>query len=130
MMHGLEVRCPFLDTALVEYVVNLPEEFKSHKDGQKYLLKDLLSEYMPKEFVNRRKQGFGAPTTKWLREDKMATYAQKMLGPGASVRSLLSGKVIDIILYRFYKKGKNNDSQRIWILLCLEIWLRTAKPII
>lgn len=130
MMHGLEVRCPFLDTALVEYVVNLPEEFKSRKDGQKYLLKDLLSEYMPKEFVNRRKQGFGAPTTKWLREDKMATYAQKMLGPGASVRSLLSGKVIDIILYRFYKKGKNNDSQRIWILLCLEIWLRTAKPII
>lgn len=130
MMHGLEVRCPFLDTALVEYVVNLPEEFKSHKNGQKYLLKDLLSEYMPKEFVNRRKQGFGAPTTKWLREDKMADYAQKMLGPGASVRSLLSGKVIDIILYRFYKKGKNNDSQRIWILLCLEIWLRAAKPII
>ncbi|MBP6858731.1 MAG: asparagine synthase (glutamine-hydrolyzing) [Candidatus Pacebacteria bacterium] len=130
MMHGLEVRCPFLDTALVEYVVNLPEEFKSHADGQKYLLKDLLSEYMPKEFVNRRKQGFGAPTTKWLREEKIAAYAQKMLGKDAAVRSLLSGTVIDIILHRFYKKNKNNDSQRIWILLCLEIWLRKAKPII
>lgn len=130
MMHGLEVRCPFLDTALVEYVVNLPEEFKSQSAGQKYVLKDLLSEYMPKEFVNRRKQGFGAPTTKWLREEKMATYTQKMLGRDAVVRSLLWGKVIDIILYRFYMKGKDNDNQRIWILLCLEIWLRKSKHII
>ncbi len=130
MMHGLEVRCPFLDTALVEYVVNLPEEFKSRQDGQKYLLKDLLSEYMPKEFVNRRKQGFGAPTSKWLREEKMAAYVQKMLGPGAIVRSLLWGKVLDIIMYRFYRLGKDADSQRLWILLCLEIWLRKAKPII
>ncbi|HEY4494539.1 MAG TPA: asparagine synthase (glutamine-hydrolyzing), partial [Candidatus Paceibacterota bacterium] len=59
MMHSLEIRSPFLDTALVEFVYNLPIEYKLDKNNNKIILKDILTETMPKDFVYRRKQGFG-----------------------------------------------------------------------
>ena len=55
MMHSLEMRAPFLDTALVEFVYNLPKEFKLNKNENKIILKEILSEIMPREFVYRRK---------------------------------------------------------------------------
>ncbi len=123
MMHGLEVRSPFLDTALVEFVINLPTEFKSGKDGTKLILKDLLAEYMPKEFVYRRKQGFGAPVGKWLREEKMRDYALQKLGRNAKIRSLFVGKTIDFLLNDFYEKKYDRSGLKLWLLLCLEVWL-------
>ncbi len=127
MMHGLEVRCPFLDTALAEFVCNLPTEYKASDKGQKIILKDLLAERMPHDFVYRRKQGFGAPITKWLREKHMSDYVQETLGPRAHVRSLLSGRMIDFYLRDFYEKKRGRADLRLWILLCLEIWLAN-KP--
>ncbi|MDE2173230.1 MAG: asparagine synthase (glutamine-hydrolyzing) [Patescibacteria group bacterium] len=123
MMHGLEVRSPFLDTALVEFVINLPTEFKSGKDGGKIILKDLLSEWMPGDFAYRRKQGFGAPVGKWLREPKMRGYATQKLGDGARIRSLFVGKTIDFLLNDFYGKNYDRFGLKLWLLLCLEIWL-------
>lgn len=127
MMHGLEVRSPFLDTALVEFVINLPTEFKSGKDSGKIILKDLLSEFMPKDFVYRRKQGFGAPVGKWLREEKMREYTLQKLGSSAKIRSLFVGKIIDFLLNDFYGKNYDRSSMRLWTLLCLEVWLEKAK---
>jgi asparagine synthase (glutamine-hydrolysing) len=129
MMHSLEVRSPFLDTALAEFVVNLPIEYKVGEGGHKLILKDLLGELMPKEFVNRRKQGFGAPTDKWLREAKMKEYTLEKLGPRAKIRSLFVGKTIDFFLNHFYKSNRNGAGLRIWVLLCLEIWLESVKNI-
>ncbi|MHB8660326.1 MAG: asparagine synthase (glutamine-hydrolyzing) [Minisyncoccota bacterium] len=123
MMHGLEIRSPFLDTELVEFVINLPTEFKSGKDGTKIVLKDLLSEFMPREFVYRRKQGFGAPTNKWLREQKMHEYVIHRLDNDAKIRSLFTGKAIDFLLHDFYEKKRDRSGLRLWLLLCLEIWL-------
>ena len=50
MMHGLEVRSPFLDHKLAEFVYNLPVEFKMNKNENKIILKDILSEIMPRCF--------------------------------------------------------------------------------
>ncbi|MDE2071478.1 MAG: asparagine synthase (glutamine-hydrolyzing) [Patescibacteria group bacterium] len=125
MMHGLEVRSPLLDTALAEFVCNLPTEYKTSEETQKHILKDILSERMPKKFVYRRKQGFGAPATKWLREHAMGMYARDMLGPSARIRSLLRGRSIDWYLRDFFEKGRDRAGGRLWILLCLELWLRS-----
>jgi asparagine synthase (glutamine-hydrolysing) len=125
MMHGLEVRSPLLDTALAEFVCNLPEEYRT-QGAQKRILKDLLRERMPNNFVDRRKQGFGAPVAKWLREKKMSEYLRSRLGREARVRSLLNGRVIDWYLRDFYDKGRPRAGHRLWVLLNLEIWLRTT----
>lgn len=128
MMHSLEIRSPFLDTALAEFVCNLPTDFKARKDGSKIILKDLLKKFMPNEFVHRRKQGFGAPVARWLREKEMQKYVTDMLGPQAEIRALFAGNVIDYLFRDFYSsKKRDRAAMRLWILLCLEIWFRKHR---
>ncbi|MEK7621568.1 MAG: asparagine synthase (glutamine-hydrolyzing) [Patescibacteria group bacterium] len=127
MMHGLEVRSPFLDTELVEFVINLPTKFKSDKDSSKIILKDLLSEFMPKAFVHRRKQGFGAPVGRWLREPKMRDYVVSNLGKGARVKNLFNPVAIDFLVNRFYDKNNDRLALKVWIILCLELWLKLSR---
>lgn len=125
MMHGLEVRSPFLDTKLVEFAFNLPYEYKVRNGEQKHILKDILAEYMPSDFVYRCKQGFGAPIEQWLRNPTMKTYVYTKLGPDARIRSILSEKNIDKCLYDFYVNERKHEraAQRLWVLLCLERWM-------
>ena len=125
MMHGLEVRSPFLDTALVEFVFNLPYEYKVRDGEQKCILRDILAEYMPRDFVKRRKQGFGAPIEKWLQDDVMKTYIYAKLGTGSRIRSFLSGEEIDKYLSNFYvdEQKPERAAQRLWVLLFLERWM-------
>lgn len=123
MMHSLEVRSPFLDTALVEFVFNLPPSFKT-EETNKRILKDLLAEHMPHDFVYRRKQGFGAPTAKWLRDSRMSEYTRTQLGKDALCRTYLNSSLITWYLHDFYEKRRDRGALRIWVLLCLEIWLR------
>jgi len=127
MMHGLELRSPFLDTNLIEFVFNLPIEYKIHKGEQKYIIKDILNQYMPKSFVYRKKQGFGAPIDGWLENNKNKEYIYTKLGYKSKIRNILSGAAIDQYLNNFYIQNKKDKraGQRIWVLLCLEIWLNS-----
>lgn len=128
MMHGLEVRSPFLDTDLVEFVFNLPYEYKVRKGEQKGIIKDILTEYMPRDFAYRQKQGFGAPIERWLSASRMKDYVYKKLG-STHIRSILSGKSIDAYLYDFYCNEHKDAraAQRVWVLLCLERWLANSN---
>lgn len=135
MMHGLEVRSPFLDYQMAEFVYNLPTEFKMNKKENKIILKDILSEIMPKEFVYRRKQGFGAPVKEWLRTSNMENLIKKELGENAHIYKFFDKKAVIKIINKFYKKkvlfNKTDESgyYKIWILLCLELWLQTHEGI-
>jgi asparagine synthase (glutamine-hydrolysing) len=132
MMHGLEVRSPFLDTKLVEYVFNLPYEYKVNKDGQKRILRDILLEYMPKEFAYRKKQGFGSPIWLWLSQKDMKDFVLQKLGPGALIRNFLQGKEIDKYMLNLYNDENSHDraGQRVWVLLCLELWAEKNRKYI
>ncbi len=72
MMHSLEVRAPFLDNELVDYVRQLPWQAKLQGDAlsgatTKWILKKALRRRLPSEILNRRKKGFGIPLSRWLR---------------------------------------------------------------
>jgi len=125
MMHGIEVRSPFLDTALIEFVFNLPYEYKVRNGEQKSIIKDILAEYMPADFVHRRKQGFGAPIELWLNNNRITEYVYKKLGSDARIRAIFSGKSIDSCLSDFYVNNRRHEraAQRLWVLLCLENWM-------
>jgi asparagine synthase (glutamine-hydrolysing) len=62
MAHGLEVRSPFLDHRLVEFSATLEAKGKISGRKQKKILRDVLTRKIPKNIINRKKQGFGAPT--------------------------------------------------------------------
>lgn len=66
MFHSLEVRVPLLDHNLVEFAINLDVSLKNKAGIKKYLLKQILYNYLPKSFFKRPKWGFGVPLEKWL----------------------------------------------------------------
>jgi len=64
MACSLEVRAPFLDYELVEFVMNLPSSLKLRRFTSKYLLKKVMKDFLPKEVIHRKKKGFGVPIAK------------------------------------------------------------------
>ena len=61
MMNSLETRMPLLDHRVVEAAFRLPQTFKSRKGETKWLLRKILEKYVPRNFVDRPKMGFGIP---------------------------------------------------------------------
>ena len=70
MFNSLEVRSPFLSHSIVNKAFELPIEFKLRNKITKYILKDLLSEFLPKSFVYRPKMGFAIPIERWISHKK------------------------------------------------------------
>ncbi len=122
MMHGLEVRCPFLDYKLAEFAFNLPTEYKTDGTTGKLILKDLLAETMPREFVDRKKQGFGAPVRKWLQEPAMRSYVETTF-KDARVYEYLDKSAVQKFIKQTYAGQKPKGYYQLWTLLCLEVWL-------
>ncbi|MBR6147746.1 MAG: asparagine synthase (glutamine-hydrolyzing) [Lachnospiraceae bacterium] len=67
MKYSLENRCPIMDTNVMEYSFRIPHEYKYNKGCKKYILKELAYDYIPREMLERPKQGFGVPMDMWLR---------------------------------------------------------------
>ena len=68
MAHSLEVRVPFLDYRLIQFIERLPPALKLKGAGPgKYLHKKALMKWLPKEEVNRKKKGFAHPIADWMR---------------------------------------------------------------
>lgn len=131
MMHGLEVRSPFLDRSLAEYVYNLPIAFKMNKSETKIVLKELLTEFMPHDFVYRKKQGFGAPVAEWLRTPELAAEVQSKLGDEALIYSFLQKDAVKNIVDRFYgTREETSLNYKVWVLFCLELWIEAHKDVI
>lgn len=122
MMHSLEVRSPFLDTALAEFVYNLPLKYKLNKVENKIILKEILSEIMPKEFVLRRKQGFGAPIIDWLREKTLQDEMDRVLTDDAHPMYIYINMEATRNILRRKDEYDKASIQKIWSILCLGIW--------
>ena len=83
MAASLEVRVPFLNRRVVEFATSLPLSLKLRRLTGKYLLKRSMAGRLPREIIERKKQGFAIPVAHWLTSVK--DLAGDMLSPGASV---------------------------------------------
>lgn len=69
MKYSLEARCPFLDKNVMEFSMGLPLEYKIKDGNMKRMIKDLTLRYIPKELMDRPKQGFSVPRERWMRNE-------------------------------------------------------------
>ncbi len=129
MMNSLETRCPFLDRELTEFIYNLPQDFKIDNRNGKLILKDILSDIMPKEFVYRRKQGFGAPVKEWLEVTEMKALVYDTLDHNDTLYAYLNKEEVQKVLNAFYDKTDKTAYYKIWTLLCLGLWFQTHPSI-
>jgi asparagine synthase (glutamine-hydrolysing) len=71
MLHSLEVRAPFLDCDLVEFLRRLPARMKLRSGTSKWILRQCAQSLLPKEVLTRSKQGFAMPVGQWFRDDRL-----------------------------------------------------------
>jgi asparagine synthase (glutamine-hydrolysing) len=82
MAFGLEARCPYLDSELVEYAASIPPEMKLKRTTGKYILKKTLAKHLPESSIHKRKSGFNAPINYWLgnaKENEFRFFNQYVL---------------------------------------------------
>jgi asparagine synthase (glutamine-hydrolysing) len=123
MAHGLEVRSPFLDTELAEFVMRLRPSTKIVGLSLKRLLKAVARDLLPRELLHRRKRGFGVPLDRWFRTDLQAYVTGMLDSKDSRIGSHLEPSAVHALLQE-HQTGAANHGHSIWTLLTLEIFLR------
>ncbi|MGQ1892040.1 asparagine synthase (glutamine-hydrolyzing) [Thermophagus sp. OGC60D27] len=121
MAHALEVRVPFLDHELVEYLLSLPDMFKRPVTPKK-LLVDSLPDLLPDYIVNRPKMGFVFPWRDWLK-GVMHDYADQRIRSLAQRTMFYEPGVLDL-WHRFLHGDPSVTFARVWPLVVLEETIR------
>jgi len=125
MMHGLEVRAPFLDHRLVAFARGLPARSKAGPPP-KPLLRELTARLCPDLVPDERKQGFGAPLQAWLDRPAFRSFVRDTLSPGARIRGLLDPAAFDSQVAAAFAEPGRASAYRLWLFLCLELWAEAA----
>ena len=125
MASGLEGREPFLDHRLVEFAMRLPMALKRGPLGPKHLVRKVLYKLVPRELLERPKQGFGIPLAGWLRGE-LAPLVHEYLAP-QRIRDagILDPDMVARAVTNFRDGGLGNDRldmQKLWYLIAFELW--------
>ena len=123
MAFGVEVRVPYIDNALVDFMAAVPPELKMRGMTRKYLMKQALRGLLPDAILHRKKAGFGAPIRTWIVSDlkemiddllSEATVRRRGFFDPAYVRKIIQEN----------SAGRNDYNYLIYILLSFELWAR------
>jgi asparagine synthase (glutamine-hydrolysing) len=125
MACGLEGREPLLDHRVAEFALQLPLHLRRGELGPKHLLRKILYKYVPRELIERPKQGFAVPLASWMRGD-LAPLIDEYLSP-SRIRDggLFDPEGVARAVRNFREGGPGNDrldTQKLWYLLSFEMW--------
>jgi asparagine synthase (glutamine-hydrolysing) len=124
MATSLEVRAPILDHVLVEWVTGLPATWKLRGQRQKYILRKLAKRVgVPRQAIERPKQGFAVPLVHWMRHELRDLIQSVLLEPKTLQRGYFNPQTVRTLLDEHFR-GRRNHSHEIWRLLMLELWHR------
>ena len=121
MSVSLEARVPFLDHHLVEYSSDIPMEQKIKGRTAKYLLKKAVEGLIPDEIIYRKKMGFGAPMSQWLKGDFGRFVHSEMMKSGLMRRGYFERDYVQS-LFDGHFSGRRDNSLYIWTLFNLTAW--------
>lgn len=119
MANSLEVRTPFLDYRLVNYLFSVDSKLKVGNTN-KYLLKKIASKYIPHEIIHRTKKGFNSPFNEWI----MSEYKERLLDDILSVNRITSLFNEEYIKQIFALAKQNKFKQHFWNLYIFSKWFQ------
>ncbi len=115
MMHSIELRTPFLDKDLVEFCSMLPAKYKVDDKQTKIILRKAFGEKLTQNILTKKKQGFGAPISQWLRIPEMEDITKNILKNSSS-------KIFIKLDFQAVQRQLNYNYKH-WSLLVLGIWM-------
>jgi asparagine synthase (glutamine-hydrolysing) len=123
MAHSIEVRVPYLDHPLVEWVLSLPAAVKA--GAGKALLVEATRDLLPPEILSRSKQGFTLPLAAWMRGELRAEVDAALRNPPDILAGLLDGDAVAQVWEQFLRDGRRWT--RPWALFALCRWAGTIR---
>ena len=123
MSVSLEGREPFLDQHIIEWAAQLPSEFKYYNGQKKYILRQIVHQYIPREMMERPKMGFGIPVESWL-SNELRGLVEEYLGEAAlNEHGLFCNEAVRKIVDAFLG-GRKEMHLKVWYLLMFQMWYR------
>ncbi len=126
MAHGLELRSPLLDTAVLEMTAGLPDAHLIRRGRTKVLLRRAFADLLPPEILSRKKMGFGIPLPTWLRREWRSLLEDRILAPDARLWEWIEPEPVRRMA-AVHLSGGADYGHQLWALLTLETWLRSAR---
>jgi len=121
MACSLEVRAPFLDYTLAEFLGTLPGSLKLRGRNAKYLLKTCLEGTLPHNVLYRPKKGFGIPIAQWLKGELSTLATETLAADKLRKQGLLNPGRVQSLL-KEHQAGFRDHRKQLWTLLVFELW--------
>jgi asparagine synthase (glutamine-hydrolysing) len=126
MANSVEVRVPFLDNDLAEYVMSLPSTMKIKHGQKKYILRRAMRGIVPDYILDAPKTGFGVPFGNWLKSP-LRNYMLEVFNDPYIVKLEIFDYSKLNNLIQLHLNNKQNNGFLLWKLLNLCIWLKSYK---
>jgi asparagine synthase (glutamine-hydrolysing) len=123
MSVGLEGREPFLDQNIMDWVSQLPVDLKYHNGEKKYILKELVHKYIPREMMERPKMGFAIPIMTWMKTSFKEIIYSYLNDDFIARQGIFDKKHISRIVQGFYN-GNHASPEKLWYLLVFQLWYK------
>ena len=130
MNNGLEVRVPFLDYEVVNFLFSLPGDFKINGSMRKRVLQDAFRDILPSKLYRRSKKGFEVPMLKWLRNDMKSITNELLSQKTIEHQGIFHYPEVERLKQQLYSNNPGDVHARIWGLVVFQWWYRKFFKII
>ena len=121
MSVSLEGREPLLDYRIIEFAAQLPDEYKYRNGDKKWILKQVVHKYLPKDMMDRPKMGFGVPLMEWFRDDLKELFYKYLDKDRLEKEAIFNSDEV-VKLRDLFLNGNNDNIRKLWNILMFEMW--------
>jgi phenylacetate-CoA ligase len=123
MAHGLEVRSPFCDFELVDFVASLPTSYRLRGTNSKHILKHVARQWIPRDIAERKKVGFESPFGQWIKKE-LREFLLGFLSREHIERSGLLNYAAVAQIIGDHLSGRRDYALHLWSIIAVECWYR------
>jgi len=125
MANSLEVRVPFMDYRLVQFLFSLPSEYKIEGGVQKRILRDAMAHLLPPEIIARKKQGFEVPLLKWFKTELRDSIESLWLGDDyIESQGIFDVNQVKALKKQLYSSNPKDAVAQVWGLIAFQHWYK------
>jgi asparagine synthase (glutamine-hydrolysing) len=125
MLHGLEVRSPFMDHELVQFAAGLTTD-QLLRGGPKRMLREAFADALPDFVFKRKKMGFALPIGEWFRGSLRSMLRDHLFATDSFAKQHFDMRVVERLVEE-HEQQRIDHSQRLYALLMLEMWWKTSR---